>query len=190
MRCMRNSPFLALSSAESKIMTARRGTVRGRRPARTKRRPKTKVELYHAEMRKLMRYITSREFNEGHKWSTRQLKSVMPEKIMTYLKQQVYGDANTNPDKDPPVHHRTNSVLYWKKAWSYFMLDQGTPWSDVAKVGNPTRSAPINRLVKAMRKMEAARRGKPSQARRALRPIEFEAIVESLQKSDDDQVGV
>ena len=72
------------------------------------------------------------------------------------------------------------------------MLDTGTPWSDLAKIGNTTRAQTINRLIRAMKKMEAARRGKPSQARRALRPVEFEAIVESLQKARDMtiQIGV
>ena len=60
------------------------------------------------------------------------------------------------------------------------MLDNATPWSEVARHGNPTRAAPVNRLIKAMGKMEAARRGVPSRARRALLPAEFEAIITNL----------
>ena len=139
-----------------------------------------------------MKHVTGRTYRPGHKWSRADLKKVTPDKIVVLVKQEVYGDADADPDEAPPVHHRANTILYWKKAWSYFMLDQGTPWSDVAKIGNPTKAQSVNRVIRAMKKMEAARRGKPSQARRALRPVEFEAIVESLQKARNltVQIGV
>ena len=40
-----------------------------------------------------------------------------------------------------------------------------------------------------MKKMEAARRGKPSQARRPLFPVEFEAIIENLCTHNDLEDG-
>ena len=69
------------------------------------------------------------------------------------------------------------------------MLDQGTAYSEVAKVGNPTKSTPVNRIIRGMKKMEAARRGKPSQARRPLMPGEFESIIQTLGKMEDEEVG-
>ena len=127
-----------------------------------------------------MRDIHGRAFAKDHKFTKRELKAVTPEKIMKYLKVRIYGNENADPDVDPPLFHRKNTILYWKKAWSYFMIDSATPWSEVAKHGNPTRSAPVNRLIKAMGKMEAARRGVPSRARRALLPAEFECIITQL----------
>ena len=62
------------------------------------------------------------------------------------------------------------------------MFDSGTAWSEVAKVGNPTRSTAVNRIIYGMKKMEAVRRGKPSQARRPLLIAKFEAITENLGK--------
>ena len=92
---------------------------------RPKKKKKAKVELYHDEMRKLMSFLhNGRVFASGHRWSRGQLLAITPEKIMRYLLRKIYGDENANPDEDPPVHHRCNAVLYWKKAWSYFMLDQ------------------------------------------------------------------
>ena len=69
------------------------------------------------------------------------------------------------------------------------MLDSGTTWSEVAKVGNPTWSTAVNRIVRRMKKMEAARCGKPSQARRSLVPAEFEAIIKNLCKHKGLEVG-
>ena len=141
-------------------------------------------------MRKLMGHIYQKRFAPDHKWSKRELKAVTPEKIFTYLKIKIYGSADADPENDPPLHHRRNTVLYWKKAWSYFMLDQMTPWSEIAKHGNPTKSVPVNKLLRCMNKMEAARRGKPSQARRALLPAEFESIILGLKKQPEEEVGV
>ena len=59
-------------------------------------------------------------------------------------------------------------VLMWKKYQSYFILDLHTAWSDIAKIGNPTKSMQENRIIHGMRKMEAARRGLPFKAHRAL----------------------
>ena len=41
------------------------------------------------------------------------------------------------------------------------------------KTGNLTRSAIINELLRAMKKMEAPRRGKPFMARRSFTPKQF-----------------
>ena len=106
-------------------------------------------------------------YKPGHKWSKAQLLAITPEKILRYIKRKVYGDEDANPDEEPPVYHRRNSVLFWKKAWSYFMLDQDHQWSEVTRKGNPTRAASINKLLRAMRRMEVARRGRPSKVRRS-----------------------
>ena len=60
-------------------------STRGRRPSR-RRRPQTKVELYHSETRKLMHHVTGRTYLPGHKWSKPDLKRVTPDKIVVYLK--------------------------------------------------------------------------------------------------------
>jgi hypothetical protein len=53
------------------------------------------------------------------------------------------------------------------------MLNQITPWNEISHVGNPTCSTVMNKIVKAMKKMEAARLGRSSQAQRAVRPYEI-----------------
>ena len=106
-----------------------------------------------------MRYVHGRNFTPVHKFTKAQVKAVIPDKILKYLLKKVYDNEGANHNEDPSLFHRPNTVLYWKKAWSWFMLDNMTPWSDVAKHGNPTKSAHINRLLRAMNKMEAARRG-------------------------------
>ena len=89
------------------------------------RAKKTSYDYYHDEMRKLMSFLhPGRTYSPKHKWSKRELRTLNPDKIMRYLLTKIYGDENADPDNDPPIHHRRNSVLFWKKAWSHFMLDQ------------------------------------------------------------------
>ena len=69
------------------------------------------------------------------------------------------------------------------------MLDQNHQWSEITNTGNPTRTAIINKLLHAMKKMEAARRGKPSMARRSFIPKEFERLVSLCETHDNPEVG-
>ena len=139
----------------------------------------SRVELYHGQMRKLMKHFCpDQEFEEGHVWSREQLMLVNPQEIVNYIKIRVYGREDANPDVDPPVHYRSSTVKQWKKSWSSFMLNRNMTWNEIARVGNPTRSTDINDLIRSMKRMEVQRRGVPSQARRALFSSEFEQIVD------------
>ena len=127
----------------------------------------SKVDSYHQATRPLMSFVHGQEYRPGHVWSTDDLLSVTPDILVRYIKMKVYGSENAQPDIDPPLYYRSNSVAYWKKAWSYFMPNQITPWNEIAGMGNPTRSIAVNKIIKAMKKMESARLGRPSNARRA-----------------------
>jgi hypothetical protein len=99
-----------------------------------------------------MSFVHGQEYRPGHVWSTDDLLSVTPDILVRYIKMKVYGSENAQPDIDPPLYYRSNSVAYWKKAWSYFMPNQITPWNEIAAVGNPTRSTAVNKILKAMKK--------------------------------------
>ena len=69
------------------------------------------------------------------------------------------------------------------------MLDQNHQWSEVTNTGNPTRSAVLNKLLRAMKKMEAARRGKPSMACRSFILKRFELRVSLCKRHDNPKIG-
>jgi len=50
---------------------------------------------------------------------------------------------------------------------------RNSTWNPQAGVGNPTRSVDVNELIKAVKKREVRKQGKPSQARRELEEAEF-----------------
>ena len=57
------------------------------------------------------------------------------------------------------------------------MLDNNHQWSEVTRKGNPTRAGSINKLLRAMKRMEVARLGKPSWPRRSFIPKELNHLV-------------
>ena len=151
---------------------------------RTPRKAKTKAESYQAHLLPLMNYIHHKTFRSDHKWTRPELLALKPAKMMNYLKIKIYDDANADPDVVPPVRYRSNTIKSWKKAWSFFMVNKMTNWDEVTKRGNPTRCAEINGLIGSMIKMEVARRGLPSQARRALTADEYQHIIGQLGNGD------
>ena len=166
---------------------ARTSTPRVQRPRVTRRSPrqaKTKTENYQAHVLPLMQHVLHKNFSQTHKWTQRELLAVTPKKIMNFLKLKIYDDADADPDVVPPKRYRSNTVKAWKKAWSFFMLNRMTNWDEVTKRGNPTRCIELNGLIGSMIKMEVARRGVPSQARRALTADEYELIIGHLGKGD------
>jgi hypothetical protein len=151
---------------------------------RSARQLKTKVQLYHAHLVPLMVHVHRRNFSAEHKWTRPQLLAVTPTKIMNFLKLKIYDDADVDPDVTPPKRYRSNTIKSWKKAWSFFMVNKMTNWDEVTKRGNPTRCAEINALIGSLIKMEVARRGMPSCARRSLVKDEYTSIICQLGRND------
>ena len=70
------------------------------------------------------------------------------------------------------------------------MLDSGMAWSEVAQVGNSMRSTAVNCIVRGIKNIEMAQRGKPSQARQPFLPAKFEPIMETLCINTELEVGM
>ena len=152
--------------------------------------PKSKVAKYHDLTRPMMSFVhNGTHFDEGHVFSQAELLAVTPERLMEYLLLKIYQNTDANPDVDRPLFYRTNTIKAWKKAWSYFMLNKNVPWNEVARQGNPTRCTQICGLIKAMKKMETARRGVPSNARRAFTAQEYEQIIELSSSHPNAEIG-
>ena len=69
------------------------------------------------------------------------------------------------------------------------MLNRRTDWNEIANVGNPTRSNEVNDLIGAIKRMETARLGVESKARRALYPEEFEQAIAMMEEYDDEELA-
>jgi hypothetical protein len=76
------------------------------------------------------------------------------------------------PDpNDRPVHARSTSLEFFKKAVSHFMLNRNVPWYVESSTGNPTMSVAVNNLIKTIQKAEVRKQGKKSNAKRDLKQL-------------------
>jgi hypothetical protein len=66
---------------------------------------------------------------------------------------KVYGKEEPDED-DNPIEGHSNSLLYWKKAISFFMPNHQQTWDALTNLGNPTKSLYINELIKMVKKKE------------------------------------
>ena len=82
-----------------------------------------------------------------------------PNDTLSYFHLKVFG--MTDPDKDStPKLGRSSSLLYYKKAISFFTQNKLFRWNVTFNSGNPTKSALVNNVIIEMKKMEVCKQGK------------------------------
>ena len=107
------------------------------------------------------------EFTQEH------LLEIVPNDLHRWLCMKAFDKPDPGPH-DNPVHGRSSSLMCCKKAISHFTPDTLFPWSAGTGQGNPTRSKDVNDLMKAAKKKEVRKQGKPSNAKRG---PEFAGVV-------------
>jgi hypothetical protein len=151
------------------------------------------TDIYSSSSSKKSLYVTteaeydkmSADSVDGKTFIKREdLYPIVPEDIECWMILESFGLEN-HLVKDIPEdaivkHLRSSTLEFHKKALSHFMANQNTPWNEITKVGNPTRSVAINRLIKLVKQKELRNEGKEPQARRELEPGEFEATLRKL----------
>jgi hypothetical protein len=115
-----------------------------------------------------------------------ELAAVTPMDLVWWMCLKVYGMEEPGHD-DNPIEGHSNSLLYWKKAISFFMPNHQPAWNVLTNSGNPTKSADINDLIKTVKKKEVQWHGKPSSAKWPLEESEFEQAIYLIEKDPDRQ---
>ena len=112
----------------------------------------------------LMSFKDGRHYADKHEFEQIVLGELTPNDICKWMCQKVYGMPDPGAD-DNPIG-RSSSLAYYKKAISSFMPTKTQRWDAIAKTGNPTKSAPVNDLIKAIKAKEASRQaiGSPEAA--------------------------
>ena len=87
----------------------------------------------------------------------------------------IYSQANHQPKCC-----RSTTLETAKKAISYYIPHWTVPWCN--NQGNPTRSGPVNDIIKEVKKFEVRGEGCPSHAKRPVRPNEFKKSVDILRQ--------
>ena len=125
-------------------------------------------------------FDSSRANGRSTTFSRDELLSIRPNDIKRFMAFCAFGD----PDCDVaaghhPTHCRSATLEATKHALSYYMPHRMAPWCN--NQGNPARSAPVNDIVKEVKKFEVRSEGRPSKAKRAVRPNEFRKAINLLQ---------
>ena len=114
------------------------------------------------------------------------LLRVTPEHIIKYFKQCAFENYKDGDDlKDGMkfnIKLRANTLYYWKKCISHFMLMQNSGWDEVYCRGNPTKSKLVNSFIKDLVKFECKDLGVKSKARRAMEFREFLTLLKLIRK--------
>ena len=124
------------------------------------------------------------EFNSSGQTATftrEQLLSIRPADMKRFMGLLACNDPDHNihpPCNHRPTHCRSSALEAAKKGVSCCMPHRTVPWCN--NQGNPTRSGPVNDIVKEVKKFEVRGEGCPSHAKRAVRPNEFAHAVRIL----------
>ena len=98
---------------------------------------------------------------------------------------KAYDDPDPNINNGArPVHGRSDSLYYAKKALSKFMPYRNANW--VNGQGNPTKSNLVNDMIKQVKKFEVRGEGGASNAKRPLKQAEFRMTLSLFRRDDND----
>ncbi|KAG3128583.1 hypothetical protein PI126_g21341 [Phytophthora idaei] len=131
---------------------------------------------YKPELVKFMSYKDGIVYDKDRVFTTEELLQITPDHLCRWMSQQAYGDAESSEEMRP-VHRRSSTLEFSKKAISSFMPRINATWDPVTECGNPTRSDAVNKLIKKVKKFEVRREGAETKARRS---VEFEEFMNLL----------
>ncbi len=129
-------------------------------------------------------------YPRGHDFTQDDLKGITADEIVRWAKHRIYGNPDADDAVDPPLNHRHNSVLNWKKALSFFMPNAHLQWNDDSQTGNPTRSRQMASLLKNVKRMQVQRRGAPSRVRRSMHPDEYKQMMKLISHLDIKELAI
>ena len=139
---------------------------------------------YKSILLSMMSYKYGIIYGKDYEFSDEQLSEIQPDDIYKWMALKVFGQPDPSHDDNPTLGCST-SLEYYKKAISFFMPNRLATWNVLNKLGNPTRSQIIIDLIKAVRKKEVCKLGKPSAARCPLQFEEFSNTIAILHTYPD-----
>jgi hypothetical protein len=69
-----------------------------------------------------------------HVFTRQELEPINNIEIYRWAKFCVHGDVDADENMTPPIHYRANSVLTWKRAISYSMVNRNSPGMRLLKL--------------------------------------------------------
>ena len=142
------------------------------------------AKRYKPTLMAFMSHKDGQNYDKEHEFTQQELAAITPMDLLRWMCLKVYGKEEPVPD-DNPIEGRSNSLLYWKKAISFFMPNRQPTWDVLTGTGNPTKSLEINELIKTVKKKEVRHQGKASSAKWPLEASEYEQAIKLMEKHPD-----
>ncbi|CAB9499530.1 unknown protein [Seminavis robusta] len=134
---------------------------------------------YHRLFVKFMSWLHKRTYTKAARFQPSALAGIQPHHVADYLKWRAYGTTDVDfKDLEQNPTCRSSTLEQDKKAISFYMPIKGATWNGTS--GNPTKSDPVNEVVKEVKKAETQHRGKKSCATRDLTETEYRKVVHEL----------
>ena len=102
-----------------------------------------------------MNLVNGTNHSNNYNFSNDELYALCPDHIKQYLALMLYGIEDPNTEIDLPVHGRSSSLEFAKKAISFFMPNKNMMWNNQTEQGNPTWSSVLNDFIKEVKKRSA-----------------------------------
>lgn len=134
------------------------------------------VRRYKAILTTLFNFLHEKTYATSHNFDDEQLHDVTHKQVLDWFKFQCFGTVNPIYDDNLKAKYRKDTVLYWKKALSYFLSDA------------QTKSDEMNNFIKYIGQLQVRKRGKEPQARDALSNAGFQHLLQGLKKDDTSNV--
>ena len=128
-----------------------------------------------------MSYLDNHEYSIDHQFTTERLAQIKPPDLMRWLNFRVYGTEHPEDDAKPNKRH--TAIAFWKKAISYYMPNKNMVFNELSNVGNPTKSAVVNDLVKRVKRKEVRKQGVAPKAQCDMEDAEYREILKVLRNN-------
>ncbi|CAB9521580.1 unknown protein [Seminavis robusta] len=126
-----------------------------------------------------MSWLHKRTYTKAARFQPSALGGIQPHHVADYLKWRAYGTTDIDyKDLEQNPTCRSSTLEQDKEAISFYMPIKGATWNGTS--GNPTKSDPVNEVVKEVKKAETQHRGKKSCATRDLTETEYRKVVHEL----------
>jgi hypothetical protein len=140
---------------------------------------------YKATLDTFMSFVHGREYRREQEYTVEERNALTPNDVVRWMNVKTFGIEDPPVDANP-VHARSSSLEFWKKAISFFMPNRLIPWNSTSQEGNPTKSIEVNDLIKRVKKKEVRKQGVAPQSRRSMTEREFRLLHSVLQKYGGD----
>ena len=117
-------------------------------------------------------------------FSQDKLLTITPEDIVAWFNFRAYGKSVITPEDNPRLC-RSTSLMFWKKAISFFMPERNWKWSVRRGESNPTMLRAVLDMIQAVRKKEVRGLGAPSKARSAFSDPQYKFVMEQFEHNDN-----